>query len=176
MYYWILCVLIHSQTCPTVIRGCCSPKTIWHQLVFQRWTPYLEGLPGDGVVLVPPCPWLPAPWVQAVPEHVDVEEDVLLVGQVGPPELDHQLPEDVRGAADEHHCEKGRRHGDTAAFRGQRSLGFMSLSVSRIQWLEKMTEHCYTHTRHHRLSVDGHHFPQWDAQRKQRQLLAAGKY
>lgn len=64
---------------------------------------YLKGLLGDGVVLVPARPRLPVLRDQAVSKHVDVEEDVLLVRNIRLPELDHQLPEDVRRAADEHH-------------------------------------------------------------------------
>lgn len=57
---------------------------------------YLEGLLGDGVVLVPAGPRLPVLRVQAVSKHIDVEEDVLLVRKIRLPELNHQLPEDVR--------------------------------------------------------------------------------
>lgn len=67
---------------------------------------YLEGLFGDGVVLVTTEPRLLTPGLQTVPKHVDVEEDVLLVGKVLSPKLNHQLPEDVRVAAHEHDCDR----------------------------------------------------------------------
>lgn len=65
---------------------------------------YLEGLLGEGVVLVPTRPRLPVFGVETVSEHVDVEEDELLVRKILPPKLNHQLPEDVGWAADKHHC------------------------------------------------------------------------
>lgn len=56
---------------------------------------YLEGLLGDGVVLVPAGPRLSVIRFQTVSEHVDVEEDVLLVRKICLSKLNHQLPEDV---------------------------------------------------------------------------------
>lgn len=67
---------------------------------------YLEGLFGDGVVLVTTEPRLLTPGLQTVPKHVDVEEDVLLVRKVLSPKLNHQLPEDVRVTAHEHDCDR----------------------------------------------------------------------
>lgn len=72
---------------------------------------YLEGLLGDEVVLVPTGPRLSVFGVETVPEHVDVEEDVLLVRKIFPSKLNHQLPEDVRRAADKNHCKKGETSG-----------------------------------------------------------------
>lgn len=67
---------------------------------------YLEGLFGDGVVLVTTEPRLLIPGLQTVPKHVDIEEDVLLVRKVLSPKLNHQLPEDVRFTAHEHDCDR----------------------------------------------------------------------
>ncbi|PWA28660.1 hypothetical protein CCH79_00019833 [Gambusia affinis] len=70
---------------------------------------HLEGLLGCSIVFVASLPRRPASGSQAVGEQVDEEEDVLLVRKVGPPEVDQQLPEDVSGAADEHHWRRKRR-------------------------------------------------------------------
>lgn len=71
-----------------------------------KFTPYLECILGDGIILIPAGPRLPVLRVQAVSEHVDVEEDVLLVRKIRLAEMHHQLPEDVRRAADKRHCEE----------------------------------------------------------------------
>jgi len=70
-------------------------------------TLYLEGLLGDGVVLVAAGPRLLV--LQTVSKQVDVQKDVLLVRKVGSPELNHHLPEDVRRAADKHHWRRRRQ-------------------------------------------------------------------
>lgn len=57
---------------------------------------YLEGLFGDGVILIPAGPRPPPSGVQTMAEHVDVEEDELLMRKSLLPELNHQLPEGVR--------------------------------------------------------------------------------
>ncbi len=63
---------------------------------FVQRLKYLEGLLGDDVILIPAGPWLSVFRVQTVPEHVDVEEDVLLMRKICLPKLNHQLPEDIR--------------------------------------------------------------------------------
>lgn len=66
---------------------------------------YLEGLFGCLVVLISSVPGLCCmSATQAFSKKINVEEDKLL--QVGAilPQLDHQIPEDVHGAAHIHHC------------------------------------------------------------------------
>ena len=64
--------------------------------------PYLEDLPGDSIISIISSPGLSMLGFEAVPEHVNGEENVVLLGQPRLPEVNHQLPEGVRGAAHIH--------------------------------------------------------------------------
>lgn len=57
---------------------------------------HLESISGDGVILVSTGPWLAPPPTQTDPKHVHIDEDILVMVDVLLPELDHQLPKDVR--------------------------------------------------------------------------------
>lgn len=58
-------------------------------LCFQNKQSYLERLFGDGIILITAEPRLPVSRVQTVPEHIDIEEDVLLMRKAFSPEMNH---------------------------------------------------------------------------------------